>query len=244
MSLRRGAERILVACAVLLSVSAPAGAEERRTHTPTGVPLDQPIAIEVEGQRYSIPAGYLEIWPKPEHLRRVSQFRFLAFAFWMPDRRFPEVEPIYTPSFRPREPGRSNPGADEYLVKVALVRFDVSKRPRLLTPRQQFENHTRSGLDGFELRERFGLLEFRRKGEEDGETTFINYRELEGEQPTLKLQCTSLQSPAPNPSCAGEVYFRDLDMQFGIHFSRNDIERWRENVTAARDLIVRWRQRP
>lgn len=221
----------------------PGGAtsmEQWRTRTPMDVPLSELVTVETQGERFRLPAGYLDSWLYPMSSEGVIKRDRLAFAFWMPSRRYPENEPSSTPSFRPREPGRDPPGSDEYIVKVGSVLFGASKVPRQITPQKGYMNHLAlDGIDAFRFRIRFGLLEF---WNIKTPNPFDNYREIEGTQPKVIFRCTRPEHFAPNPSCDGEVHFEDVDLQFWIYFSRDNIETWRNNVTAARDLILSWRK--
>jgi hypothetical protein len=233
--------RAVVRAAVVLALWSPAClATDTRGRTPTfrGVPLSEPITIEAQGRLFRLPLGYLETWPYREGVGQVIRRSNLAFAFWMPSRRYPEVEAASNPGFRPREASRQAPAAGDSVVKVRLVQFEASKHPRYISPRRKFENYTSIlGKDKFEFRERFGLLEFWMPA---GPNAFINYREIDGTQPAVLLDCTKPGDAIPIPLCSGDVHFAQDDLAFFILFSREDIRRWREIVMTARELILSW----
>src|ERR1700688_233831 len=92
-------------------------AAQRRAVTNTGIPLDERIAVRIKGTLLRVPAGYL--WPATSEVRRrENNWEGLDFAFWMPDRRYPEVPLVSRRGFRPREPGRDAPRAEAYVVEV------------------------------------------------------------------------------------------------------------------------------
>jgi hypothetical protein len=223
---------------IALCLIAPlAWAEERQTLTLLGVPLSEPRTIEAQGRTFRIPAGYLFSWHFPEASRQTIKREGFGFAFWMPSRRFPENEPSSTPSFRPREAGRTHaPG--EYLVK-AHFEFEASKQPGFSSPLKQFTNRMslRGSDSTYAFRERFGLVEFWRP---NAPNAFTLYRHVEGTEPEVLMDCSKPDDPVPNPSCAAHVYFAERDLALFVTFSRNDIENWRENVTVTVELIDRW----
>ena len=213
--------------------------EERRTHTPQGVPLSEPRTVEAQGRLFRVPAGYLLSWLYPEPRGQVIKRDTLAFAFWMPSRRHPENEPSSTPSFRPREPGRGMAGPDEYIVKVRSVSYKASDEKGYISPRLKFEHYITNlgGLGEFAFQEQLGLIKFWKP---NGPNVFTNYRHIQGTEPAALFACSRRDRAMPNPGCTGDIHFEQEDIAFFIFFSRNNIESWRDSVTAARDLILRW----
>jgi hypothetical protein len=211
-------------------------ATERRTMTERGVPLDEPLLVNVRGVLFRIPTGY--VWPPPDARGRVNNWPSLSFAFWMPTRRYLEIDKVSYPFFRPREPGRDRPGVDEYVVDVRGLTHAVNE-PGYITPLQRYRN--RVSIDGeaaYGFEQQFGLLRF---WSEKWPNAFTRYRHLTTTDPQIILDCSRPDEPGPNPLCSGHVYFESDNLAFFVVFSRNDIARWRENVIAARDLALGWR---
>jgi len=89
--------------------------QERNKTTSKGIPLDQPLRTQLGDLALKVPAGYLWPWPfekrDPEIVGHVKE---LFFDFWMPDKRYLEVNTFSYIGFQPRERGREAPGPDSY----------------------------------------------------------------------------------------------------------------------------------
>lgn len=137
---------------------------QTRTKTSDGVPLDEPIRIRVQNSLFRVPAGYLWTWPRPEMRDRINEWDSLAFDFWMPSRRYPEVSPISYPGFQPKEIGRPSAAADAYVVKVRQLRPVGPNTPGQASPEQGFKNlSSATGLKPLAAGdEEFGLIRLRK----------------------------------------------------------------------------------
>jgi hypothetical protein len=217
-----------------------------RTTTYDGVPLEEPILVRTRGVLLSIPVGYLAPWPKPDARGREIGTDKLNFNFWMPDRRHVEIADPSLVGFRPREPGRSKPNSNAYVVRVRLLQTTELQEPEYLPPEKLFENATRPlGLSSYTFSEEpFGLVRFwLRDGHLPRAEPFINYRHVDGSDPQLLLRCLPESARVANPSCTGDVYIAADKLAFFLHFSRSDLPYWREIVFAVRDLFDSWRVR-
>jgi hypothetical protein len=208
--------------------------ETRQTKTHSGIPLDEPISIEVRGVLFRVPAGYLDPWPTGLAQGVTNKRERLSVAFWMPDKR---------PWFRPREPGRALPRPDEYIVDLTVPRPFLADDAGDLSPIQRYKNlikvvGAQTGEAAVSFEKQHGLLRFWHTKDRN---PFTYYRHLEGTHPQLLLRCTPPEQALPNPVCDGYVHFESDGLGFYVVFSRDNLARWREIVTTARELLLTWR---
>jgi hypothetical protein len=136
--------------------------EEIRRSTYDGIPLDEPILIRMRETLLRVPAGYLLPWPARTMRGRTNDKTRISIEFWMPDKRYPEISPLSRISSRPREPGRQEPPADAYVVRVNGLKLLEPDELKDLSPETQFRNLTSSPTPAsytFE-EEQFGLVRF------------------------------------------------------------------------------------
>lgn len=219
-------------------------ATQRRSATDGVLPLGEPITVKLGSTRLQVPAAYLSPWPRAEARNRVNNIRSLRFEFWMPDRRYLEVNPISNASFRPKEPGRAEPARDEFIVRVWDVLPSVRSEPGYVSPEQTFRNETRNRFPPnssfFSREEEFGLVRFWPADELNTDYS-ISYRNKEGADPQVLLDCLVPGRSRIFLSCSGRVYFVSENLAFFVVFPKEEIQRWREIITAARDLYYSWK---
>jgi hypothetical protein len=221
--------------------------EKIRATTFDGVPLDEPIHIELRGVRLSVPAGCLWPWPTHSMRKRVNEGKELAFDFWMPDRRCPSVGPISYTGYRPLESGRHSVGPDAHIVKVRTLMPVTLSEQGYVSPDRAFQNRiSLFGPSTFSFHEEpFGLVRFwQHDWPHPSPQPFTDYRHREGTDPQILLKCTPPHAKPPFPSCDGRVHFAKDNLGFFLHFSRDRLTEWQEIVTAVRDLFVSWRDIP
>lgn len=95
-------------CGIALPVVTSSAAEQVRTMTYDAIPLDEPILFRVRDVMLRIPAGYLAPWPRPAMRGKVNERKSIDFNYWMPQRRYVEIEEASLAGFRPREKGRTS----------------------------------------------------------------------------------------------------------------------------------------
>jgi len=216
-----------------------AAAEEIRRLADHGIPIDEPILIQIPGRLLRVPAGYLSHWPTNDMRNRINVRPSVEFVFWMPTRRHVESSPISLTSMRPREPGRDEPPSDASLVYARNLRLLPPDKLGHRSPTWQFGNLSKN-IGPLLFEEEFGLLRFWQKDWPHSQPqAFLNYRHIEGSDPQLQLRCTP---PHRNPDgiCDGEVYFVADNIIFRLVMLRDNLPRWRENVDAVRDLLNSW----
>jgi hypothetical protein len=220
---------------------------QRRTTTDGVLRLDEPVTVKLRSAMLQVPAAYLSPWPHAEVRHRVNNVRSLRFEFWMPDRRYLEVNPISNASFRPKEPGRAEPSLDAFVVRVWDVLPSVKNEPGYVSPDQAFQNQARNRYppnSPFSFREEaFGLIRFWPSDEASSDYS-ISYRNKDGADPQILLDCVVPGRFRVFLPCSGRVYFVSEDLAFFVVFPREQAHRWREVVTAARDLYNSWKQQP
>jgi hypothetical protein len=235
-------------CALFLSSSMGAAMSKQiRRTTYDGIPLDEPIPVRLRDVLLQIPAGYLVPWPTPAMRNRVNEKTSVDVHFWMPNKRYPEIDPLSMTDFRPREPGREPTPPEAYIVKARGLQ---PLRPDELghrSPEQHFRNFTSiPGISSFSFeQEEFGLVRFWRNDWPHVQPEpFLFYKQPDGSDPQLMLRCTPPDRNPPNPICDGYVYFTADQLSFNIVFSRADLPRWRDSVLAVRDLYKSWSKGP
>jgi hypothetical protein len=199
--------------------------------------------LQVGDNLLRIPAGYLVPWPAEIMRNRVNTKPAIYIRFWMPEKRYLEINPLSSASFRPKEPGRAKPSSNDYVVWVNELRPLSVDQLGYLSPEKQFQNLTSvAGVSSFSFQEEnFGLVRFwRHDWPYSHPEPFTNYRHREGSDPLILLRCTPSYQDALNPLCDGYVYFRGDQLSFYIIFSRTDLPRWRESSLAVRDLFKVW----
>lgn len=220
---------------------------QRRTTTDGVLRLDEPVTVKLGSTILHVPAPYLSPWPHAEVRHRVNDVRSLRFEFWMPDGRYLEVNPISNASFRPKEPGRAEPSQDAFVVRVWDVLPSVRNESGYISPDQAFQNQVRNRYppnSPFSFREEaFGLVRFWPAGEANSDYS-ISYRNKDGADPQLLLDCVVPGRFRVFLPCSGRVYLVSEDLAFSVVFPREQVQRWREIVTTARDLYNSWRSQP
>lgn len=231
---------------MLLWTIAPVFAAEQVRTTVDGVlPLDEPILFRVRGVLLQVPAGYLWPWPMPhQHLRgRINDEKDIDFDFWMPDRRYLEVNPFSYVGFQPKENGRESPGPDRYTVRVRGLELDSTDVSGHLSPADAFRNLTSiAGQSSYAFREEaFGLERFwQANWPYPQPEPFTNYRHLQGSDPQVLLHCTPPSNNLPVPLCEGIIQFTADRLSFRVVFPRDRLPEWRKIVFAVRDLVTEW----
>lgn len=213
--------------------------------TSLGIPLDEPIAIRVRDVLLRVPAGYLWPWPSLDARSRVNEQATVGVEFWMPERRYLEVNPMSVIGFRTEEPGRSEPPSGAYLVRVNGLQPVALDSPGYLSPERRFQNLTSTaGLSSYSFKEEpFGLVRFwRHDWPHPSPEPFADYRNKEGTDPQVLLHCTPSHSQLPNPSCQGNVHFVADGLGFFFFFPREALPEWREIVRAVRELFNSWKE--
>jgi len=222
----------------------------RVTTTKYDKPLTDPIEVNVHGETFRVPVGYLVTWPitrsqecekfgcdgtsSPERIA-------LPFSFWMPDGRF--VEKNGVTNFRqPCENGRPAPNADAYVVKAVLrwpflpegeSKFDEFSRPskstilagRGATYPWKVEPKNESGLTKFYQ----SRLSYEQKAPDyygdDGDFV-VDARCI------LTLQAI----------CAAYFLSRSDNLVWRVTFPAERIDDWREIANLSRKLMVDWHE--
>ncbi len=237
---------ITVAINVCCAASALAqNAVEKKTFD--GVPLDEPILLNVRGVHLRVPAGYLAPWPDQKMRNRVNNYSVgIRISFWMPERRYVEVNALSYSGSSPKEPSRPLPSSsDVYTVTVT----PGPRKPEELdyrSPVKQFHNLTSyPGPASYSFKEEpFGLVRFwQHDWPYPQPEAFVNYRHVDGSDPQILFQCTPPKRfPAPRyPLCEGIGYFAADEISFRILFEPKALPRWRESVLAMRELFNSWK---
>jgi hypothetical protein len=223
----------------------PAVAEEIRRSTFEGFPLDEPIRFRIRGTLIQVPAGYLAPWPSRAMRKVTTELKDgISFNFWMPDRRYVEVEDGSLADFQPKEPGRYQSSSGTFIFKVRPLRPMKPEELDFRSPEKQFKNLTSTpGLASYSFKqEEFGLVRFwRNDWPYPQPEPFLNYKHIEGTDPQILLQCTPPHKTPANPLCQGFVYSAVDELSLRVYFARKDLPRWRESVLAAIDLFKSWK---
>lgn len=216
------------------------GAPLIRTTTNDGVPLDESILIQLPSVLLRVPAGYLVPWPTQTTRGQVNKRDGLNINFWMPDLRYPEVNPISLDTLHPVEPGRGNPNPNTHIASAHQLRQIDLRDSGYISPETRFRNFTSlAGIASYSFEhEDFSLARFwRHDWPHPRPEPFIYYRHLEGANPQALLQCNPPHRPLPSPSCSGYIFFAGDDLAFFYRFPRNELPRWREIALAVRQLF-------
>jgi hypothetical protein len=222
------------------------------TETWHGAPLDRKIHLNPKDVWFKLPLGYINPWPNREAERLLrqrtpqnpqvpglAQATGVSFAFWMPSLRWPERDRLSVPSYRPCEDGRTI-SASEFIVE-AEIEWPWLPEPEaqgFVTPEMRYGNQVRH-LGLLAAGQEFGLARLVRSGRAGP----IFYSNTQNAKPQLSLRCSSdVDSPPPNPSCDGNVWWPDENLGLRVNFSKQDLPHWRQIVSAARELAYRWRK--
>jgi hypothetical protein len=218
----------------------------KRTTTDGVLPFDEPVSVKVKNVLFRVPAAYISPWPHQEVRNRVNEWKGLGIEFWMPDRRYLEISPLSNAQFRPREPGRSEPDSNAYIVRAWSLQPTKLDEPGYISPERKFRNLTSIGsttIASFSFEdEPFGLVRFwRRDWPHPLPPPFTDYRHREGSDPQALIQCTPPSRTPPNPSCSGNIHFASDDLAFFVFFPREELPHWHDIVLAVRDLYTSWK---
>jgi hypothetical protein len=214
-----------------------------RTTTDGVLPLDEPIAIKVKGVLLRVPAAFISPWPHAAARNRISESSTLRFEFWMPDKRYLEINPISNADFRPREPGRGEPSRDSYTVRIWDLQSIKLSEPEYISPEQAFLNETKSrqppGSQYVSHEEEFGLVRFWPRDEPEPKYK-VEYRNKQDSDPQILLGCVVPDRWRVFPECSGRVHFIADDLAFFVVFPREEVSHWQSIVLAARELYKSW----
>jgi hypothetical protein len=165
----------------------------------------------------------------------------------MPDKRYLEISPLSNADFRPLEPGRGEPGSDAYIVRVWDLRPIKLSEPGYVSPEQAFRNEIGSRQPpGSQYRfqeEEFGLVRFW-PIDEPNSNFAVEYRQNEGSDPQILLNCVVPNRWRVFPECSGRVHFVADELAFFVVFPREEVAHWRSIVLAARELYKSWMAHP
>ena len=222
---------------------------EPLTTTDGVLPLDEPVSIRINDVLFRVPAAYISPWPQQRVRNRVNEWKGLGIEFWMPDRRYLEISPLSNVDYRPREPGRGNPGSAAYIVRVLDLKPTKLDEPGYISPERGFRNLTSIGsatIFSFSFQdERFGLVRFwQRDWPHPLPPPFIDYRHKNDTDPQALIRCTPPYLTPPNPSCSGTIHFAADDLAFFFSFPREELPHWHDIVLAVRDLYTSWKSHP
>jgi hypothetical protein len=218
-----------------------------RTTTHNGIPLDLPIGIRLVGTLLSVPAGYLAPWPPLSKRYSVTDTGRIAFNFWMPSRRYVEIDSLSIAGSRPQEKGRPPPPSDAYVVNVRDFSLRAKDELAHRAPEKQMENLIKlNGQEAYSFQqEDFGLVRFwRNDWPYPNPEPFLRFKHMEGSDLQVLLRCIPPHRSAPNPLCDGDIYFPGEQLSFYVVFPRDQLPNWRNSLFAARDLFNSWKVTP
>ncbi|MGR3715575.1 MAG: hypothetical protein ACU0B1_02360 [Thermohalobaculum sp.] len=244
--------RFLVALCLLIVFSGPARALDGLVECPDGnealarvtattyrVSLSDTYAMEIAGQPFEVPIGYLRPWP-PRQFYRNQPFRSrkgFQFSFWMPDGRMPEVDTWFTVMNRPCEAGREQANEERFIV-------DVTYKP--IGPNTDFDKSDFNGefalsnlqkiLDNIDLIQIGDMIEVRPKN-------FQVYWIINSPDASFDAAVACVKvGKAPNQLCTGDVWFHGDDFALYLVMPRDSIDVFSDAAKLARRLIGEWRQ--
>jgi hypothetical protein len=217
-----------------------------RTTTDGVLPLDEPITVRVKDVLLRVPAAFISPWPRTA-ARGGLKSEALRFEFWMPDKRYLEISPLSNVDFRPLEPGRGEPAPNAYIVRVWDLRPIKLDEPGYISPEQAFRNEIKSrqppGSPFAFHEEEFGIVRFWPLDQPNSNFS-VEYRNKEGSDPQILLDCIVPDRWRVFPACSGRVHFVADDLAFFVVFPREEVSHWHDIVLAARELYKSWMVSP
>ena len=72
----------------------------------------------------------------------------------------------------------------------------------------------------------------------------VEYRQNEGSDPQILLNCVVPNRWRVFPECSGRVHFVADELAFFVVFPREEVAHWRSIVLAARELYKSWMAHP
>lgn len=217
---------------------------ERVSEDSAGHTLSEAHFFNIRGTLLKIPFGYLNPWPT--HLEKIiagsrnggkgHEIPGLAFAFWMPTLRYPELDRFSTAWYRPCEQGRTIPQDGQYIVEASITSSWLPlSTSEDQSPKQRFNRRiARKGSD-VKLTTEFGL----RKATSG---PFIVYGTEANADREVSIQCWLEFRELPNPSCLGEFLWRNEMLGLSIRFPQSEISNWSSIANNTRALLYRWRE--
>jgi hypothetical protein len=218
-----------------------------------GIPLDQLITIQYQGQNYRLPVGYLDPWPsiffKSEYGHEGHDFEKpwrssqIKIAFWMPSRRY--VERV-SPFFRPCENGRPRPAKNEFVVHANLQSPPTHSDWGVTYPRQMLKNLFKLTDNDLKYKKKeffdrkYELLFYKKNRNNDTD----DYFKIDGDV-QLKLMCwrTGVYRTIKNPGCSGHLFDIKNGQHFFISFPSYDLEEWKHISGAIIEIFTSWQFR-
>ncbi|WP_026620365.1 hypothetical protein M728_004054 (plasmid) [Ensifer sp. WSM1721] len=193
-----------------------------------------PVKFRMGQWRFAVPYAYGTGRKTPERVNCGPVRNRFEFAFWMPDLRAPKDDSWGNPDWRPQEPGRPRPGADEFLVKVP---FAEEVTADTVPPAIMFKNLIELARGQYRLSfAHGGLIQLDRLGtEDDSQSTFVN---LEDGRDELKITC--YPPVVAEPACEFDLLFRDLSLTVNGMLPQNGVPQWRAVKAGIRTLLERW----
>lgn len=226
-------------------VECPPGNEDkpRVTATTYGAPLSETFRMEIAGQQFAVPIGYLRPWPPPQFYRS-QPFRSskgFQFSFWMPDGRMPEVDKWFAVMNRPCEAGREQADKENFIVDGTYEPIG----PGTDIDRADFNDefvlsNLKKGLD-FEQDVDVTLL---------GEMIEIRPKNYQvywivsaPDAPfDAVVKCVEVRrAPVPNELCRGDIWFHGDEYSLYLLMPKDNVESFSIAAGMARNLIHSWR---
>jgi hypothetical protein len=214
-----------------------------RVVTYTGIPLDTPITVRMKGQLFRLPLGYFRdwtlAWQTVEDTLRVHDILGLDIHFWMPSKRWPEIDGIATATFRPKEVTHAfEPGA--FTVQTTIT-IEEAEGTDYVPPLKKYSNFREAYSDHPNYRERsegFGLRRlFLTTG---GPGSGLNYVNEDDVIPQAMIDCYGINT-APNPLCRAYGYFPSDKMAIFAVIPVQALPEWREIFFTARTLFYKFK---
>jgi hypothetical protein len=234
---------VAIAIAILLASQVHAfdwrSYDSPATHTYTGVPLDAPQRVELQGRVLMVPAGYFFDWFKADPLdTRDRRFQDLFIHFWMPSKQFPRFNELSIEG-RVR---RDKPLDPATYVVSASIGFRKREELNSSVYWNAINNMTKKLFGRAHTIETtsFGL-EHAWIDRRDGRKNEV-YRSMQDQNPEFGLTCVPDEKVVHD--CEGTVYIASDELAFSIFLPRAAIPQWREISFAVRDLVHSWQEKP
>jgi hypothetical protein len=230
---------------LLISVCAAAGSGAALGETKAGLG-ETIVRIDTGNGVYDVPYNYLFNRPPIASVQPTNSWTGFGFAFWMPDGRPTAKAAVLLSSSRPKEPGQPPPGEFDYVVKISYI--VPSNSPEPMVPAEvQLKNILEAfGVNIYDYRERFGLIEMTPKPRQSAPFNeyfgAIRFTDIDDSARVL-LRCKKSWSEyLPNHICDGTASLDRMKVSLHLEMPEDRLDQVYKALNQATTLLYRWKE--
>ena len=212
--------------------------------------FEELLQIEMGGNQYIIPAGYLD--PRPDRkevryadptlnthvsdafdIKGINKRDEIGVTFWMPALRYTEMEHSFPFAAGSCENGRPKPDlSHEFVVGIKIKEWSLQEQWKDL--KRKLLRPARNILD-----DQYGLIAS--QSTDDGKP-YIYYESQRDAPIEVYLECGAPQQIVKPYTCKGRIYSEKDKLYYYVSFPAYHINKWRDIIGQINILINQWKQ--